>query len=102
VDGILQVEMGDHRGKIVGIVIKVMAVGDLRRAAVAAAIVGDDPIAVIEEEQHLGVPVVGGKRPPVTEHDGLALSPILVENLDAVLGCDKAYLDLLRNCLLGE
>ena len=37
----------------------------------AAAVVGDDPVAVLEEEHHLRVPVVGAQRPAVVEHDRL-------------------------------
>jgi len=87
-DGLLQVQMRRHRGEIVGIVIHVVAVADLRGTAVAAAVMGDDPITVIEEEQHLCVPVVGRQRPAVTEDDGLTRTPVLVEDLNAVLGRD--------------
>ncbi|MGY4483291.1 hypothetical protein ACVWWR_002482 [Bradyrhizobium sp. LM3.2] len=59
VDRILQVEMRRHRREIVGIVIHVVAVGDLRRTAVAAAVMGDDAVAARDEEQHLRVPIVG-------------------------------------------
>ena len=58
-NGVLQIEMRRHRGKIVRIVIEVVAVGHLAGAAVAAAIVGNHAIALLEEEQHLVVPVVG-------------------------------------------
>ncbi len=57
----------------------------------AAAVMGDDAIAVLEEEQHLRVPVVGRQRPAVAEHDGLTRAPVLVEDLDAVLGGDRAH-----------
>src|SRR5258705_8681861 len=49
-------------------VIHVVAVRHLARAAMPAAVMGDDAIAVLEEEQHLGVPVVAGQRPAVAEH----------------------------------
>ena len=58
VNGVLQVEMRRHGREIVRIMIHVMAVADLAGAAMAAAVMGDDPKAVIDEEQHLGVPVV--------------------------------------------
>ncbi len=86
VNGILQIEMRRHRGKIVGVVIHVMAVARLGGAAVAAAVMGDDAIAVIEEEQHLRVPVIGRQRPAMAEHDGLTFAPVLVIDLNAVFG----------------
>ena len=57
-NGVLQIEMRRHSGKVVGIMIHVVAVAGLAGAAVAAAVMGDDAIAVIEEEQHLRVPVI--------------------------------------------
>jgi len=51
--------------KVVCIVIHVMTVAGLAGPAVAAAIMGDDSIAVTEEEQHLPVPVIGRQRPAV-------------------------------------
>src|SRR3546814_20833255 len=43
----------------------------LGRAAMATAVMGDDAIALFEEEHHLGVPVIGAERPAMVEHDGL-------------------------------
>ena len=59
VDGVLQIKMRRQGREIVGIMIHVVAVGDLGGAAVTAAVMGDDAIALIEKEQHLGVPVIG-------------------------------------------
>ena len=83
VDGVAQVEVLDDRGGIGGVVVHVVAVADLARAAVAAPVVGDDAIALAEEEEHLGVPVVGAQRPAVVEHDrlGVLRAPVLVEDL---------------------
>ena len=58
-DGILEIEMRRHRGEVIGVVIHVVAVGDLAGATVAASVMSDDAIAVIEEEQHLCIPVIG-------------------------------------------
>jgi hypothetical protein len=91
VNGVLEVEMGCHRCEIVGIMIHVVAVGDLRRAAMAPAIMGNDAIAVSDEEQHLRVPIVGRQWPAVAEHDGLALPPIFVEDRDVVFGFDRTH-----------
>src|SRR5262249_62343827 len=89
--GILEVEMRGKRREVVGIMIHVVTVTRLRGPAVAAAVMGYDAIAVMQEEQHLGVPVICRQRPAVTEHDGLTLAPILVEDLNAVLGCDGGH-----------
>src|SRR5215470_15366550 len=61
----------------------------------AATVVSDDPVTLREEEEHLGVPVIGGQRPAVSEDDRLPLAPVLVEDLDAVLGLDRAHGSLL-------
>src|SRR5229473_639288 len=51
----------------------------------------DDATTVFEEEQHLRVPVIGRQRPAVAEHDGLALAPVLVKDLDVVFGRDGRH-----------
>src|SRR5216683_1191633 len=89
--GILQVEMRCKSRKIGGIMIHVVTVARLRGPAVAAAVMGDDAIAVTQEEQHLRVPVICRQRPSMAEHDGLTLSPVLVEDLNAVLGRDRRH-----------
>lgn len=94
-NSVLEVEMGSHRRQIIGVVIHVVTVTDLTRPAMAAPVMGDDPIAVVKEEQHLRIPVVRRQRPTVAEHDRLALAPVLVENLNAVLRFDKAHVSLL-------
>src|SRR3989449_3785887 len=71
--------------------IHVMAATGLGGASMAAPVVGDDAIAVLEEEQHLRVPIIGRQRPPMAEHDGLTLSPVLVEDLNAVSGRDGRH-----------
>src|SRR6267143_6038520 len=71
--------------------IHVMATADLGGAAMATPVVGDDAIAVLEEEQHLRVPIIGRERPTVAEHNGLTLAPVLVEDLNAVFGGDRVH-----------
>src|ERR1700678_720080 len=88
VNGVLQIEMRGQGRQVVGIVIHVVAVAGLGGAAMATAVMGDDAIAVVEEEQHLRVPVIGRKRPAMTEHDGLTRAPVLVVDFDAVFGLD--------------
>src|SRR5258706_3570808 len=46
-----------QRGKIVGVMIHVMAATGLRGSTMSAPVVGYDAIAVVEEEQHLRVPI---------------------------------------------
>jgi hypothetical protein len=87
-----------HGSQIVGVVVHVVTVTDLARASVAASIVGDHAVAVAEEEQHLVIPVVTGKRPSVAEDDRLAGAPILEEDLDAVARGDHAHYVPLRGC----
>jgi hypothetical protein len=83
--------MVDHCGGVGGVMVHVVTIGHLARAAVAAAIDADHPVALLNKKQHLGIPVVSTKRPAVMEHNGLTLAPVLVEDLDAVLGCNHAH-----------
>src|SRR5437667_9788465 len=64
--------------------IHVMAAAGLGGAAMAAPVMGYDAIAVLEEERHLRVPIIGRERPAVAEHDRLTYPPILVVNLSPV------------------
>src|SRR2546423_1757759 len=41
-----------------------------------------DAIAVIEEEQHLRVPVIGRQRPTMTKDNRLSFAPVLVIDVD--------------------
>jgi hypothetical protein len=91
VDRVAQVERLGQRGEVAGVVIHVVAAEDLARAPVAAPVVRDDAVALLREEQHLAVPVVRGQGPAVREDDGLARAPVLVEDLRAVLGRDRAH-----------
>src|SRR4051794_27420357 len=102
--------MHRQRGEIVSVVIHVMAAAGLCGSAMAAPVVRDDAIAVLQEEQHLRVPVIRRKRPAVAEHDGLTFAPVLVEDFYAVSRGDRAH-DAsslapvkplrCRNCLAG-
>src|SRR5258708_1688670 len=82
VNRILQVEMISDGLQIVGIVVEVVAVAYLRRTTVTASVVGYDAITLLEEEQHLRVPVIGREWPAVAEHDGLTFAPILIIDVD--------------------
>ena len=63
--------MRRHRRKIIGIVVHVVAVAGLGGPSMAAPVMGNDAIAMLEEEQHLRVPVIGRQGPAMAEHDGL-------------------------------
>src|SRR6188472_2571994 len=89
-DGALEVEMRHKFRDVGGIGVHLVAGIGLGRAAMAAPVMGDDAVALRQEEQHLCIPVVAAQRPAMMENDGLAGSPILVENLGAVLGGDRA------------
>src|SRR4030081_422225 len=80
-----------QRRQVVGIVVHVMAVAGLGGSPVAAPVMGDHAIAVLEEEQHLCVPVIGRQRPTVAEHNGLTVSPVLVEDFRAIRGSDRTH-----------
>src|ERR1700722_17537478 len=86
VDGVMQVKVLDQVGQVVGVVVHVVALADLCRAAVPAAVVGDHPIAMVQEEKHLGVPVVSRQGPPVAEDDRLTGTPVLEVDLSSVSG----------------
>ena len=90
-DHVAQVERLDQRRQVVGVVVHVVAVPHLGRAAVAAAVVGDRAEAVVGEEELLRLPAVAAQRPAVAMHDGLAGAPVLVEDLDAVGGGDERH-----------
>ena len=48
----------------------------------SAPIMRNDAIAVVEEEQHLRVPIIGRQRPTMAEHDGLSFAPVFVVDVD--------------------
>ena len=91
VNGVLKVEMRGQRRQVIGIVIHVVTVAHLSGPAMAPAVMSYDAIAVLEEEQHLRVPVIGRQRPAMAEHDWLTFAPVLVENLNAVFGRDRGH-----------
>ena len=52
-DGVFQIEMRGKSGEVVGVMVHIVAVGRLRGAAMATAVMSDDAIALLQEEQHL-------------------------------------------------
>ncbi|MNV47621.1 hypothetical protein D3C71_1394950 [compost metagenome] len=91
--GVAQVQLLYQRGDVRRVVVHVVAIAYLRRAAVAAPIVCNDAIALANEEQRLAVPIVTAERPPMVEHDGLGVlrAPVLVEDFNTILGCHFAH-----------
>src|SRR5580692_9034954 len=57
----------------------------------SAPVVRDNAIALIEEEHHLIVPIIGRERPAVAKHDGLTFAPILVINFDSVFRGNRGH-----------
>src|ERR1022692_1419475 len=90
-DGVFQVELFREGCEIVGVGVHVVTIPGLSGTTVPSPVVRDHSIATLAEEQHLSVPVVRGERPPVTEHDGLPLSPVLVENRRAIFCGDMGH-----------
>ena len=90
-DRVPEIERRRQFGDVGGIGVHLVAGRGLAGPAVAAAVMRDDPVALVQEEQHLVVPVVGAQRPAVVEDDGLTGAPVLVENLSTVLGRDHAH-----------
>src|SRR5207245_9543491 len=77
--------------EIVGVGVQLIAVPRLARTAMAAAIMGDASIAARSEIEHLVFKSIRGERPAVTENDGLSFAPIVVIDLRAVFGRDRAH-----------
>src|SRR4051812_29548572 len=90
-DGVVKVEVFGQGGKVGGVVVHVVPIAGLGGPTVPSPVMGDDPVATVEKEDHLAVPVVGRERPAVTEHDGLSGSPVLVVDLGAVCRGDGAH-----------
>jgi hypothetical protein len=92
VDSILEIKGFHEFGNVGSVCVHVVATRRLRGTAVPASIMGDHPVTVPQKEHHLGVPIVGGKGPAMVEEERLTRAPILVENLGAVLGCDRRHI----------
>ena len=93
-DGVLEVELLDQFGKVIGVGVHVVAGPRLARASVAAAVMGDASIAARGEVEHLILECIRGKRPAMAEDNGLSGAPILVIDLGAVFGRDCAHVGL--------
>src|ERR1700680_3509524 len=92
-DGVFQVEMRRKSRQVVSVMVHIVALAGLSGATVATAVMGDHAIAMLQEEQQLRVPIIGRQRPAMAEHNWLARTPVLVEDLRAVLGCYGGHVD---------
>jgi hypothetical protein len=90
---LLHVEMIYDRRNVVGVMIHIMAVPDLTRPSMSAPVVRDDPETLGQKEEHLGIPVICTERPSVMKENDLCITraPVLIENIDAILRCDKSH-----------
>src|SRR5260370_13007331 len=95
-DGVFQVEMRRKSGQVVGVMVHIVAISGLSGATMATAVMGDHAIALMQEKQQLRVPIIGRQRPAMAEHNWLARTPVLVEDLRAVLCGDGGHVDSLR------
>ena len=93
VNGVAKIEMLDNCHDIRRAMVHVMAIARLARAAMTPAIVSDDTIAVAEQVENLGIPLIGAQWPAVVKDDRLSAlgTPVLVENLKAIFGCDARH-----------
>src|SRR6266478_8515380 len=78
-------------GEVIGVVIHIVSVAGLARSSVTSPVMGDDAIAVTQEEHHLSVPIVGRQGPSVTKHYGLSFAPVLVIDLRSVFCVNRRH-----------
>src|ERR1700689_5308334 len=96
-DRVLQPEMCCKRRQVIRIMIHIVPISHLRRASMPTPVMRYHAIALPQEEQHLVVPVIGRKRPPMAEHNRLPRTPVLVKNLNSVFSCDGRHVDSFDN-----
>src|ERR1700760_981086 len=90
---VLQSEVCGKRCQIIRIMVHIVPISHLRRASMPTPVMRYHAIALTQEEQHLVVPVIGRKRPPMAEYNRLPRTPVLIENLNAVFGRDGGHVD---------
>ena len=81
---VAQVEVRHHVVEVGREGVVVIAARGLARLAETAAIVGNTPISRFGERVHLGLPASKTERPAMNQHDGLALSHVLVVDICGV------------------
>jgi hypothetical protein len=85
--------MFEYGGGVGCVVIHVMTVAHLRRAAMAAPVMGDDAVALAEKIEQLRIPIIAAQRPSVVEDDrlGILRPPVLVVDFSPVFGGDRTH-----------
>ena len=89
-DRVIQVEMLADGRCIRGVVVHIMAVADLSRAAMAAPVVGNHAVVLAEEIKQLCVPIICAQWLTVMKDERLRIfrAPIFVEDLHTA-GCGE-------------
>jgi hypothetical protein len=91
VDGILEIELLDEFRQVVGVSVHVVAGPWLAGTPVAAAVMCDASISARGEIEHLVFERICGERPAMAEDHRLPGAPVLVIDLRAVSGRDRAH-----------
>src|SRR3712207_2430137 len=91
VDGFGHVQRLHELSKVIGIGGEIVAVPGLAGPAMATTVMGDAPVAVAGEEEHLVFPSISRERPAMAEDDRLAPPPVLVVDLRAVRRGDRVH-----------
>jgi hypothetical protein len=81
--------------------VHVVTADGLGRATMAATVMSDHAIAVTQEKKATGCPNHLLTRATMAEYDGLTRTPILVENLRAVVRGYGWHVDLVRRVPAG-
>jgi hypothetical protein len=71
VDCAPQIDRGPEFGDVRRVNIHVVTEDRLAGPSAASPVMGDNPVAMLEKEHHLAVPVVRAERPAMVEYDGL-------------------------------
>src|SRR4051794_17736754 len=59
----------------------------------AAPVMGNHPVALVDKVEHLGIPIVTAQRPAMVKDNRLSRlgPPVLVKDAGAVLGCNGVH-----------
>ena len=90
-DGVLEIELLHELREVVGVGVHVVAGPRLARTPVAAAVMRDAAISARSQKEHLVFKRIRGERPAMAEDHRLPGAPVLVVDLRAVLGCNRAH-----------
>ncbi len=90
-DRVCEIQLLSELGEVVGVRVHVVAVPRLARTSVAAAVVRDAAVSARGQKEHLVFKGIRGKRPAVTEDNGLSATPVVVIDLRAVFRRDGVH-----------